>query len=132
MAKKHISLWVDEDVLNLCDSYLKMSKLKNRGEFIQEAMRLYAGYLENQISDEFVSKTLLTSMQGIVGNLERRMSRLMFKQAVEIAKVFWLIVKGFHINPEDVDDFHVDCVEEVKRINGAIRFPFRSKDSDED
>ena len=127
MEKKHISLWVDEDVLGLCDSYLKMSKLKNRSEFIQEAIRLYCGYLENQISDEFVSKTLITSMQGIVGNLERRMSRLMFKQAVEIAKVFWLVVKGFHINPEDVDDFHTDCVEEVKRINGAIKFPFKSK-----
>lgn len=131
MEKKHISLWVDEDVLGLCDSYLKMSKLKNRGEFIQEAIKLYAGYLENQISDEFISKTLITSMQGMVGNLERRMSRLMFKQAVEIAKVFWLVVKGFHINPEDVDDFHTDCVEEVKRINGAIKFPFRSKGDDE-
>ena len=131
MEKKHISLWVDEDVLGLCDSYLKMSKLKNRSEFIQEAIRLYCGYLENQISDEFVSKTLITSMQGIVGNLERRMSRLMFKQAVEIAKVFWLVVKGFHINPEDVDDFHTDCVEEVKRINGAIKFPFKSKGDDD-
>ena len=59
------------------------------------------------------------------------MSRLMFKQAVEIAKVFWLVVKGFHINPEDVDDFHTDCVEEVKRINGAIKFPFKSKGDDE-
>ena len=49
MEKKHISLWVDEDVLGLCDSYLKMSKLKNRGEFVQEAIRLYCGYLENQI-----------------------------------------------------------------------------------
>ena len=131
MEKKHISLWVDEDVLGLCDSYLKMSKLKNRGEFVQEAIRLYCGYLENQISDEFVSKTLITSMQGIVGNLERRMSRLMFKQAVEIAKVFWLVVKGFHINPEDVDDFHTDCVEEVKRISGAIKFPFKSKGDDD-
>ena len=55
----------------------------------------------------------------------------MFKQAVETAKVFWLVVRGLNINPEDVNDLHLDCVEEVKTINGAIRFPYKSREDDE-
>ena len=67
----------------------------------------------------------------MIESLERRIARQMFKQAVKTAKIFWLVVKGFNIEPEDLDDFHTDCVEEVKRINGAIRFPFKSRGYDE-
>ena len=59
------------------------------------------------------------------------MARQMFKKEVESAKVFWLVVRGLNINPEDVNDLHLDCVEEVKTINGAIRFPYKSREDDE-
>lgn len=42
-----------------------------------------------------------------------------------------ILTSLFMYNLENEDDFHRDCVEEVKRINGAINFPFRSKDGDE-
>ena len=41
------------------------------------------------------------------------------------------MVRGFNLNPEDVDDLHTGCVDEVKTINGAIRFPYKSREDDE-
>lgn len=131
MAKKHISLWLEEDVLKKCDANIKLSKLKNRSEFIETAVEFYNGYLHNQVNESFVGKTLMKSFQSTMDSFERRMARQMFKQAVEIAKVFWLVVRGLGLNPEDVDDLHSDCVEEVKTINGAIRFPYKNKEVDE-
>lgn len=53
----------------------------------------------------------------------------MFKQAVEVAKIFWLLVKELDIDYEDVDELHADCVEEVRKINGAIEYPIiKNKD----
>lgn len=127
MKKKHISLWIDENVLELCDASLKISGLKNRGEYIEEAIKLYSEYIENENSEGIVNKSLIKTMEGMIENFENRMARLMFKQAVETSKVFWLIVKGFHLEPEDVAEFHEDCVEEVKRINGAIDTRRRKK-----
>lgn len=130
MDKKHISLWIDAEILNNCDANQKITKAKNRSEFFEEALEFYNGYLHNKNNEEYINKKVVNTMQGMVDSLERRLARQMFKQAVESAKIFWLIVKGFHINPEDVDDFHTDCVEEVKRINGAIQYPFKSKDDE--
>jgi hypothetical protein len=41
------------------------------------------------------------------------------------------MVRRLNINPEDVDDLHYECVDEVKRINGAINFPYKTKEADE-
>lgn len=130
MAKKHISLWLEEDVLKKCDANIKLSKLKNRSEFIETAVEFYNGYLHNQVNESFIGKTLMKIFQSTMDSFERRMARQMFKQAVEVAKVFWLVVRGFNLNPEEVDDLHTDCVEEVKTINGAIRFPYKNRDND--
>ena len=131
MAKKHISLWIDEDILKKSDANIKIAKLKNRSEFIEAAIDFYNGYLHNQVNESFIVKTLMNTFQSTMNSFEKRMARQMFKQAVETAKVFWLVVRGLNINPEDVNDLHLDCVEEVKTINGAIRFPYKSREDDE-
>lgn len=128
MAKKHISLWIDEDILKKSDANIKIAKLKNRSEFIEAAIDFYNGYLHNQVNESFIGKTLMNTFQSTMNSFEKCMARQMFKQAVETAKVFWLVVRGLNINPEDVNDLHLDCVEEVKTINGAIRFPYKSRD----
>ena len=131
MDKKHISLWLDTEILNNCDANQKLTKAKNRSEFFEEALKFYNGYLHDKNNAEYINQKVVNTMHGMIESLERRLARQLFKQAVETAKVFWLVVKGFNIEPEDVDDFHNDCVEEVKRINGAIRYPFKSKGDDE-
>ncbi len=135
MDKKHISLWIDEDTLKKCDANIKLAKVSNRSEYISEAIEFYNGYLHGRNNEKFVGKTLMKMFQGTVDSLERRISRQLFKQSVEIAKVFWLVVRGFELRPESVDELHQDCIEEVKTINGAIRYPYKidkTTDGDEE
>lgn len=130
MEKKHISIWIDETQLKECEANRKILECKSRSDFIEQAITFYNAYLHDKNNEAYISRTLNNTLQGMMNSFERRMSRQMFKQAVEIAKIFWLMVRIFNIEPESVDEFHVDCVEEVKRINGAIRFPFRSGNED--
>ena len=109
-----MSLWTDEDVLSKCDANIKIAKVKNRREFIETAVEFYNGYLHGQNNERYIGTTLMNTFQSTMNSFEKRMSRQMFKQAVEIAKVFWLVVRGLNINSEDVNDLHTDCVEEVK------------------
>ena len=128
MDKKHISIWIDESDLEECDANIKISHSRSRSDYIPEAVKFYNGYMHSRNDSEFVSKTLMKTMQGMMDSFERRMARQMFKQAVETSKVFWLLLKAFDMEPETVDEFHTDCVEEVKRINGAIQFPMKARD----
>ena len=128
MEKKHISLWLDSNILKESDEIIKNGSVRNRSEYFEEALKFYNSYQQGKNYEEFISKTLMKLFQGTMDSFERRMARQMFKQAVEVAKVFWLVVRGLGLNPEDVDDLHSDCVEEVKTINGAIRFPYKNRD----
>ena len=131
MDKKHISIWIDENNLKECEANMKLIDCRSRGEYIESAIAFYNGYLHDKNNEAYVNKTVVNTLQGMMDSFERRMARQMFKQAVEVAKVFWLVVRGLGLNPEDVDDLHSDCVEEVKTINGAIRFPYKNKEVDE-
>jgi len=128
--KKHISLWIEDDVLEMSDINQELANVKNRNDYVEAALKFYNGYLHNKKNFGFIDKTFIAAMQGMMNSFENRMSRQMFKQAVEISKIFWMIAKNMGIDPSDVDEFHEECVEEVKRINGAIEFPHLKKDDE--
>lgn len=130
MGRKYISLWLDSEILKESDAVIKNGSARNRSEYFEEALKFYNSYLSGKNYEEFMSKTLMKIFQSTMDGFERRMARQMFKQAVEVTKVFWLVVRGFNLNPEDVNDLHTDCVAEVKTIDGAIRFPYKNRDDD--
>lgn len=127
----HISVWINSELLKECAVNQKLLNIATRGDYIEEALRFYNGYIHEKGNEKYISETVMEPMNKMVTKMENRIARLMFKQAVEMCKIFWLVVKGFKINPDDVNEFHADCVAEVKRINGVIQFPCRQKD-DED
>ncbi|MDO4563343.1 MAG: hypothetical protein Q4C12_05865 [Clostridia bacterium] len=132
MNKSHISIWLDKKQLSECDANMKITECKTRSEYISRAIEFYNGYLHDKNNEAFVCNSVSKTFQSMLSSTERRISRLMFKQAVETAKIFWLMIKAFKYPPEAVDEFHIDCVEEVKRINGAIKFPMSAnEESDE-
>ncbi len=132
MAKEHISFWIEEKDLNECDANVNSSKYKSRSEYIAEAVRFYNGYIHNKNNEEYVNTMIRDNLTGLMKKFERRTAKLMFKISVEVAKIFWLLVKEHDIDLRDADTLHRSCVDEVKRINGAIEYPFIKNDTDDD
>ena len=128
---EHISVWIEKELLKECETNQKLMGIRSRNAYIEEALKFYNGYIHEKGNEKYINETVMKPMDEMMRRTENRISRLMFKQAVEMCKIFWMVAKGFHIDPDDVDEFHADCVAEVKRINGVIQFPRRQKD-DED
>ena len=61
-------------------------------------------------------------MTGTVQDSENRLARMDFKIAVELAKLSQVIAYSHDIDEDALKKLHVKCVEEVRRINGAIDF----------
>jgi len=129
--KEHISVWVKHSNLKEAEMCMKSLECKSRSDYIDAAIEFYNGYLHDKNNEAYANKTIINILQGMMDSFERRMARQMFKQAVEVAKVFWLVVRGLGLNPEDVDDLHSDCVEEVKSIEWQRLLP-ENKDWNED
>ena len=132
MAKKHISFWIEDKDLKECDANVITSNCKSRSDYVAEAVKFYNSYLHNKNNEDYINQNLKDSLAGMMKKFENRTARLMFKQAVETSKIFWLLIKQFGINYENADTLHKSCIEEVKKINGAIQYPFIKADKDED
>jgi len=132
MAKKHISFWIEEKDLKECDANIIISDYETRSEYIAEAVRFYNGYIHNKNNEEYINTMIRDNLTAMMKKFERRTAKLLFKISVEVAKIFWLLIKEHEIDLRDADTLHRSCVDEVKRINGAIQYPFIKADKDED
>lgn len=118
--KEHISMWVDIDALKECRKYFENTKCKNQSEYICKAIKFYNEYQNGQNCEELIENKVMNRVEKAIKNSENRTARLLFKQAVEVAKIFWLPVKELDIDYEDVDELHADCVEEVKKLTARL------------
>lgn len=110
------------DMLDWCDSLLTQAGVKSRNEFVTEALRFYCGYLSSRQSENYLLRTLSSVLTSTVQDTENRLARIDFKIAVELSKLTHVIAYIHEVDPEDMKWLHGKCVEEVKRINGAVEF----------
>lgn len=120
--KTKFSIRVDTDLVELADTYIQSSTVKNRTELIEDALRFYLGFLTAQKAEDYLLQSLASVMTGTVQDSENRLARMDFKIAVELSKLSQVIAYSHDIDEDALDRLHIKCVEEVRRVNGAIDF----------
>ena len=70
----------------------------------------------------YLPNIITSTLKGIVDESDNRMSRMLFKLAVEIAILQNLVAATQEIDPLSLERLRGECVKEVKRINGAFSF----------
>ena len=106
-------------------------EILTRTEYVTKALEFYNEYLNVKESDEYINDKILGKMETMLSNLENRIGRQMFKSAVESAKIAHVLASEFDIEWEELDDLHIECINEVKKINGAITFPTTKRNPQE-
>lgn len=120
--KMRIPLWIYPSTEEKINELFKADNCKSPSEFIEKAIIFYSGYLSAEDNKKYLPNVVVSSMRGIVQDSENRIARVLFKMAVELA-----ITMNVLAAKEDVDDITLSrlrarCVDEVKKINGSIRF----------
>ena len=110
------------DILEQVDSLLQQADVKSRNEFLNQALKFYIGYLTSAKIENYMLSSISSVMHATVKDSENRMARAMFKLAVETSKLANVIAYSQEIDEESMGKLHVRCMEEVKRINGAVKF----------
>ena len=120
--KTKFSIRVDTELLKLADHYIADSTVQNRTEFVGEALRFYCGYLTSKKAEDYLLQSLSSVMTSTVRDSENRIARMDFKLAVELSKLAHVIAYTHEVDGEALRKLHLKCLEEVKRINGAVDF----------
>ena len=93
-----------------------------KSDFIEQAVRFYVGYMTAENKDNFLPNMFLSNMRSIVRESDNRNNRMLFKLAVEIAMVENILANLSKYDPLSVERLRGQCIEEVKGINGMMRF----------
>jgi len=122
--KQRFGLKIFPETLEIVDTLFKHDNCKSRSEFIEKAVRFYCGYLLNKehTATEFIAPQLTAMAEGIVKGTEQRLSRALFKIAVELGAVTHMLAAVHEIDDDTMIKLRAMCIDEVKRINGVINF----------
>ena len=120
--KIRTGFYVDKEVMDCCDELIPLVNARSRNEFVTEALKFYSGYLISKKSENYLLQTLSSVLTSTVRDTENRIAQMDFKLAVEISKLAHVIAYSHDIDEQTLEKLHVKCLDEVKRINGAVDF----------
>ena len=122
--KQRFGLKIFPETMEIVDTLFEHDNCKSRSEFIEKAVRFYCGYLLNKehTATEFLAPQLATLTEGIVKGTEQRLSRALFKVAVELGAISHMLAAIHGIDDDTMIKLRAMCTDEVKRINGIISF----------
>lgn len=121
-VKKKTTFWLPPDIIDRMDSWLKADNCRSRNEFVEKALRFYMGYLGTEDNTAYLSKAILTAIQGTLEDNNNRLCRIIFKWAVELNMMCHTIAAHFRTDNIYTRELRGFAVDEVKRTNGQVSF----------
>ena len=104
------------------DSWLAEDNCQSRSEFVEKALRFYMGYLGPEDNTAYISKAILTAIQGTLDDNNNRLCHIIFKRAVELNMMCHTIAAHFRTDDIYTRELRGFAVDEVKRTNGQVSF----------
>lgn len=92
----------------------------SKSEFIEKAVCFYTGYLTAEDKSNYLPNMFLSNMRAIASESDNRVSRMLFKLAVEQAMMMNIMAANYDIEPGTLSRLRGSCVEEVKRLGGSF------------
>ena len=123
-VKIKFPLYLFSETMDIVNMLYQHDNCKSKTEFIEKAVRFYCGYLLNKehTATEFIAPQLAEITEGIVKGSEQKLSRAMFKIAVELGAVTHMLAALNNIEDDTLFKLRQMCTDEVKRINCVINF----------
>ena len=118
--KVKFALRIMPETLLLVRDMCPKDNCRSQSEFIEKAIRFYAGYVETGNSLDYLAPILASTLTSIVHDSEKRISRLQFKQSVEQSMLMRIIADGLEIDESRLPGLRAECVRDVRSTNGSI------------
>lgn len=120
--KVKFALWAYPKTLKDVEVHYKGDNCKSQSEFIEKAIKFYIGYLDEEKGIDYISPMITETVKSTIQGTEQRLSRLLFKVAVELGKLSHMTAAVNEVDDETLKNLHIMCVNEVRKINGIISY----------
>ena len=107
----------------------KLEGSRSTTEYVRNAVEFYNSYVSNNDAGLFLPRSIKSYLDGRLGQLEDRVSGLLFKQAVEMDMFSGILADSFQFTEDDLRRRRAVSVRNVKQTNGRISFEKRVRES---
>ena len=121
-TKIRIPLWIYPSTDGEVENTYESDNCRSKSEFIEKAIQFYLGYLKQERNVNYLSPRITSTVEAVINGTEQRLSRNLFKIAVELGKISHTIAAANDVDEETLRELHAMCVDEVRHINGTISF----------
>ena len=97
--------------------------------FIERAIDFYLDYLSANDAGLFLPTSIKSYVDGRLGQMENRMSSLLYKQAVDQDMVAGILADAYQFSEEDLQRRRAESVKNVKRTNGRVSLDQRVREA---
>lgn len=120
--KTRIHTRISEKTKHKLETAMPKANCQSQNEFVENAICFYSDYIMTQEVTNFLAPMLVDALRATVKCSEDRISRLLFKETVEISMMMHVLAMGLEVNTDQLDALRWQCVQEVKKTNGSITF----------
>ena len=118
--KQKFALWIYPSTMETIERYLESSECRSKSDFIEKAVLLYAGILSAQTYQDYLPNVVVSCMKGTLGSFERRTSNILFKVAVELSMMNFLLASAHRVSKTTMENLRNMCIREVRSYNGSL------------
>lgn len=120
--KTSVGLYIDRSVLKDIETAMIKTNCTSRNEFITEAIRFYISFLKKENYSDILTPVYESVINARISDTENRLSRVLFKQGVELAMLMHVVAATNDIDEEQLGKLRKLCVDEVSRNSGRYKF----------
>lgn len=121
-SKRKFALYIKESTLENVRKWYPLDDCSSQSEFIEKAVLFYIGFLSAETGGDYLPKIIVSTLKGIVNESDNRISRVLFKLAVEQAITMNVVAATCNIPRERLEKLRGLCVSQVKKSNGSYSF----------
>lgn len=121
-VKRRFQLWIKPSTLDLAEQFFRRDNCSSKSEFIEKAIRFYIGYVTSSHAQDYFSQVIPATVKGIIDESDNRISKLLFKIAVEMAVAENILAAVCDVDEIEVKRLRGQCVKEIKSTNGLLSF----------
>ena len=111
-----------QSALDLVDENFEKDNCLSKSEFIENAIRFYVSYLSSNTNIPYLSTVVMSTMESLLKENTNRLSKLLFKLAVELAITMNVVASNQGVDKEVLNTLRGECIKEVKKTNGIFTF----------
>ena len=96
--------------------YFERANALNKTDFVKQAIDFYMGYLDSQISVDFIAPIISNCIQDNIDKSVKDIGKALYNVAVELTVLNNLIAFCYDIDKDNIDDVY------VAKTNGLFDF----------